>query len=118
MWDDSASGGKNPVFGLSELIAAVRDGGPAVVALVDDELVGTAVARISGDRAWILRLTLGPMWRRRGIGSSMLVALEQRLVALGVHRVASLLPEGEELGAAALTNTGYQLRRAVAMYEK
>lgn len=118
MWDDPTSGGKHPVFGLSELITAVREGGPAVVATVDDELVGTAVARVSGDRAWILRITLAPAWRRRGIGSSMLLELERRLVASGVHRVASLLPEDEELGAVALMNSGYTMRRSVAMYEK
>ena len=118
MWDEPTSGGKNPVFGLSELIAAIRDGQPAMVALVDEELVGTVVARVDADRAWILRITLAPAWRRRGIGSAMLSGLERRLVALGARRVASLIPEDEELGARALTNSGYTVRRAVAIFEK
>jgi hypothetical protein len=49
MWDDPATGGAEPVFGISELVAAVRSGEPAVVGVVGDELVGTAVASVSRD---------------------------------------------------------------------
>lgn len=59
MWDDPETGGGDPLFRISELIAAVRGHQPAVVAMVGDEMVGNAVATVDGDRAWVLRLSLG-----------------------------------------------------------
>jgi len=89
LWDSPASSGEAPAFGLSDLIAAVRSHEPAVVAVVGEELAGTAVATLSGGRAWIMRISLAPAWRRRGIGSAMLGELERRLVAAGVQGVTN-----------------------------
>ncbi|HET9971164.1 MAG TPA: hypothetical protein VFQ68_23210 [Streptosporangiaceae bacterium] len=49
LWDNPAASSVAPVFGLSDLIAAVRSAEPAVVAVVGEELAGTAVATVSGD---------------------------------------------------------------------
>jgi GNAT superfamily N-acetyltransferase len=83
LWDNPAASSEAPVFGLSDLITAVRSHEPAVVAVVGEELVGTAVATVSGGRAWVMRTSLAATWRRRGIGSAMLGELERRLVAAG-----------------------------------
>src|SRR5438046_8888267 len=56
LWDDPAAGTAAPVFGVSDLISAVRMGAPAVVAVVGDDLVGTVVVDISGARAWCMRI--------------------------------------------------------------
>jgi len=118
LWDDPAAGTGAPVFGLSDLISAVRAGAPAVVAVVGDELVGTVVATTGGARALLLRISLAPGWRRRGVGSAMLTELERRLVAAGVHRVACLLADEGEMGAVALEHCGYTVRRDMILYEK
>ncbi len=118
LWDDPATGGAEPVFGFSELIAAVRAGEPAVVAVVGDEVVGTAVATVQRERAWVLRISLAAGWRQRGIGSAMLNELERQLVAVGVQRISSLLPSEIDLGATALANCGYDARAGVVVYEK
>ena len=86
LWDNQAASSEAPAFSLSDLIAAVRSHEPAVVAVVGEELVGAAVAAVGGDRAWVMRISLAPAWRRLGIGSAMLRELERRLVATGVHR--------------------------------
>ena len=117
MWDDPATGGSAPVFGLSELIAAVRSGEPAVVAVVGEELVGTAVAVVHRERAWVQRISLAAGWRQRGIGSALLNELERRLLAVGVHRISCLLHDEAEVGAVALANCGYHVR-GVNVYEK
>ncbi len=83
LWEDRAAGAAAPVFGLSDLIAAVRAGAPAVVAVVGEDLVGSAVATVGGAQAWVMRISLVPAWRERGIGSAMLAELERRLVAAG-----------------------------------
>ncbi len=118
LWDDPAAGTAVPVFGVSDLISAVRAGAPAVVAVVGDDLAGTVVATISGARALVMRISLAPGWRRRGIGSAMLTELERRLVAAGVHRVGCLLGDETELGAAALEHCGYTVRTGMVLYEK
>jgi transitional endoplasmic reticulum ATPase len=118
MWDDPASGGELPVFGLSELLAAVRAGQPAVLAMVGDELVGTAVSTVDRDHAWILRISLAPAWRHRGIASTMLIELERRLMASGVHRITCLLTDEGEVGATALHNRGYTARKEIIGFDK
>ena len=106
LWDSPAASSEAPAFGLSDLIAAVRSHEPAVVAVVGEELVGVAVAAVGGDRAWVMRISLAPAWRSRGIGSAMLGELERRLVAAGVHRIQCLLAGAGEIGAMALEHAG------------
>ncbi len=118
LWDDPAAGDSEPVFSISELVAAVRANSPAVVATVGDELVGCAVAELDKDRAWLLRISLSPTWRHRGIGSALLSALEDRLLAAGIHRITALLSSGTETGAEALDHQGYSSRSGVAFFEK
>ena len=118
LWDNPAASSEAPAFGLSDLIAAVRSHEPAVVAVVGEELVGAAVARVSGDRAWVMRISLAPAWRHRGIGSAMLGELERRLVAAGVHRIQCLLADASQIGAVALEHAGYTARQGMVLYER
>src|SRR6266568_1970525 len=118
LWDNPASSGEAPAFGLSDLIAAVRSHEPAVVAVAGEELAGVAVATVSGVRAWVMRISLAAAWRRRGIGSAMLGELERRLVAAGVHRIQCLLAGEAETGALALEHAGYTARPGVVFYER
>jgi transitional endoplasmic reticulum ATPase len=118
LWDDPAASSEAAVFGLSDLIAAVRSHQPAVVAIVGEELVGTAVATVSDDRAWVMRISLGPAWRHRGIGSAMLGELERRLVANGVHRIQCLLAGDSDIGALALEHSGYVAHRGMVFYDR
>jgi transitional endoplasmic reticulum ATPase len=118
LWDDPAAGSRTPVFGVSELITAVRGGAPAVVAVSGEELVGSVVATISGARATVMRITLAPGWRQRGIGSAMLTELERRLVAAGTHRIACVLEDDSDVGALALEHSGYTVRHGLSLFEK
>jgi transitional endoplasmic reticulum ATPase len=118
LWDDQAASSEAPAFGLSDLIAAVRSHEPAVVAVVGTELAGAAVASVGGDRAWIMRISLAPAWRHRGIGSAMLRELERRLVAAGVHRIQCLLGGESQIGALALEHAGYTARQGTVFYER
>ncbi len=118
LWDDPAAGSRLPVFGVSDLITAVRDEAPAVVAVVGTEVVGATVAAVSGARASVLRISLASGWRRRGIGSAMLTELERRLVSAGVHRIGCQLSDGNDVGAAALEQCGYTVRHGISLYEK
>jgi len=113
----SSSVGQRALFPLSEVVAAIVAGEPAVAAEAGGHLVGTAVGRVDRDRGWILRITLHPQWRGRGLGSDLLAALEQRLVAAGARRLTAALPHGET-GSAALANSGFVAREDITWFDK
>ena len=109
VWEESRSPERRAVYGLAEVLGALRDEGAAVVAAVGEVVVGAAVARVGGERAG------SSCWRSRttgageGLGSAMLTELEKRLMARGVHRLSALLAEGET-GVKAFRNCGYETR--------
>ena len=109
--------GKRALFPLSEVVASLVAGQPAVAAEAEGQLVGTAVGRVDHDRGWVLRITLHPQWRSRGLGSALLAALEKRLVAAGARRLTCALPEGET-GSQALRNTGFVERTDITWFDK
>jgi len=112
VWEESRKTAVDPVYGLAEILAAIRDDGAAVVAVVGQVVVGATVARVNGDRGWVNMLALADDWRGKGLGSAMLTELERRLVQRGVHRLSALLPEGET-GVDAFRNRGYRTRELV-----
>lgn len=117
VWEQSrVPAGAEPVFGISEVVAAARTGQPAVVAEAGDQVAGIAVAQVNGERAWVLLVALGTHWRRRGVGSALLAEVARRLHATGIRRICGLIPEGAT-GAAAFENSGYQRRSGLVYYE-
>src|SRR3954464_3246884 len=109
VWEESRTPEGRAVYGLAEVLAALRDGGVAVVAAVGEVVVGAGAARVGGDRGWVVLLALTDDWRGRGVGSSMLGELEKRLMGRGVHRLSALLAEGES-GVTAFRDCGYETR--------
>ncbi len=105
------------IFGLSEVIAALRDDQPAVVAQLHDEVVGVVVSTVSGDRAWVARLAIAEEWRGQGMASSLLLGLERALLDARVRLLSYVLPEEEQL-ADGLANAGFARRPAVAYFDK
>ncbi len=114
---DATSAHQGSVFGLSEVIAALRDDQPAVVAQRDDEVVGVVVSVVSGDRAWVARLAIAEEWRGQGMASALLLGLERVLDDQRVRVLSYVLPEEEQL-ADGLANAGFARRPAVAYFEK
>ncbi|MFF2659390.1 ATP-binding protein [Kitasatospora sp. NPDC058032] len=114
---ESATTDRAAVFRLSDVVAALQARDPGVVVVADGRLVGAAVGRVDGDRAWVLRIALHPGWRNLGVGSALLSALERRLRDAGARIVAALLPE-EETGATALADSGFRRHRGLTYFEK
>ncbi|MCX5090806.1 bifunctional GNAT family N-acetyltransferase/ATP-binding protein [Streptomyces sp. NBC_00365] len=118
IWDqDRQTDDSPPVFPVSEVMAVARAGGPAVVAVVGEDLVGMAVAQAQDERAWITLVALAGHWRSRGIGSALIAELERRLRTQGIRRIGALLAPGAT-GTAALENSGYRTRDGLVFYEK
>ncbi|MGR8010809.1 ATP-binding protein [Streptomyces hypolithicus] len=114
---ESGTGDRPAAFRLSDVVAALQALHPAVVAVADGHLVGAAVGRVDGDRAWVLRVGLDPAWRNLGLGSALLAALEKRLRSAGARTLAAVLPE-DETGAVALRNSGFLPREGMTYFEK
>lgn len=116
---DSESGTTDQpaVFRLSEAVAALQAQHPSVVAIADGHLIGAAIGRVDGDRAWVLRISLHPSWRNLGLGTALLSAVEHRLQVAGARTLAAVLPE-DETGTAALCNSGFTRRQGLTYFEK
>ncbi len=117
VWSASTDGSRHPLFGVAEVIESLNRGEPAVVAVSDGRVIGTCVARVTGERAWVLRIAIDSELRNRGVGSTLLRALEERLLRMGVRRIAALLPEGG-VGHEAFLHQGYELTPGIAYFEK
>jgi N-acetylglutamate synthase-like GNAT family acetyltransferase len=114
---DATSAHQGSVYGLPEVIAALRDDQPAMVAVLHDEVVGAVVAAVSGDRAWVARLAIAEEWRGHGMVSSLLLGLERVLLDQRVRTLSYVLSEEEQL-ADGLANAGFARRPAVAYFDK
>ena len=114
---DATSAQQGSVFGLAEVIAALRDDQPAVVAQRDDEVVGAVISTVSGDRGWVVRLAIAEEWRGKGMASALLLGLERTLGDQRVRILSYVLPEEEQL-ADGLANAGFTRRPAVAYFDK
>ena len=114
---DSTSAHQGSVFGLAEVIAALRDDHPAVVAVLNDEIVGVVASTVSGDRAWVVRLAIAQEWRGQGMASALLLGLERTLDDQRVRVLSYVLPEEEQI-AQGLANAGFTRRPAVAFFDK
>lgn len=117
LMDTTAELGQESVFSVAECIGALTSRQPGVVAVHQGVPIGTALACVAGERAWVMRIAIAPAWRGRGLASALLVELERRLVAARVGRISYVLPE-EELFGDGLLNAGYTRRPAVAYFEK
>ncbi|MEU5088652.1 GNAT family N-acetyltransferase [Streptomyces sp. NPDC021356] len=69
-------------------VARLVERDPKALLLAEDagELVGTVIAGFDGWRCHLYRLAVHPGRRRRGIGSALLAAAEERFVRLGGRR--------------------------------
>lgn len=92
LWEKWTVDDQPPSLSVADLVQALTDGVPAVVAEFDGSLIGAAFARISGKRAWIQRLVIAEQWRGRGIGRSMLSQLEATVHELGIDRMVAVIP--------------------------
>src|SRR4051812_49947327 len=85
IWEESRSLERRAVYGLAEVLGALRDEGAAVVAAVGEGVVGAAAARPRGGRAWGGLLALGDDWGGGGPWGGLLPEVGKGLMARGGH---------------------------------
>ncbi|GGV51756.1 N-acetyltransferase [Streptomyces pilosus] len=91
--------------GVERLVA--RDPGALLLAEEDGELAGTVIAGFDGWRCHLYRLAVHPDRRRRGIGSALLAAAEERFAGLGGRRADAMVLQRNETAHHAWAAAGY-----------
>lgn len=115
LWEKWTVAHQRPTLSVADLVQALTDGVPAVVAEFEGSVIGAAFVRISGKRAWIQRLVIAEPWRGRGVGRSMLAALEVMVHELDIDRMVAIIPPAS---GRLFEKAGWKLTEDVIFAEK
>ena len=85
------------------------------VALLDDVVVGTAMAGYDGHRGWIYSVAVHPLQRKRGIGSQLVLHAERALSAKGCMKINLQILQSNKEVAAFYLSLGYVVEERVSM---
>ncbi|MCF3119606.1 GNAT family N-acetyltransferase [Streptomyces arenae] len=91
--------------GVERLVA--RDPEALILAERSGELAGTVIAGFDGWRCHLYRLAVRPDHRRRGVGSALLTAAEERFVRLGGRRGDAMVLDRNDLAHHTWRAAGY-----------
>ncbi|MEV0253540.1 GNAT family N-acetyltransferase [Streptomyces sp. NPDC050732] len=91
--------------GVERLVA--RDPEALILAERGGELAGTVIAGFDGWRCHLYRLAVHPEHRRRGVGSALLAAAEERFVRLGGRRGDAMVLDRNDLAHHTWRAAGY-----------
>ena len=96
-------------------------GGPCSVFLgaeADDRLLGAVLGTHDGRKGWINRLAVRPECQLRGIGASLIAALEMRFRSLGLDVIACLIEDWNGRSQEVFERLGYQAHHDITYFTK
>jgi ribosomal protein S18 acetylase RimI-like enzyme len=95
-----------------------RDPEALLVAEAEGEIVGSLMVGWDGWRGTFYRLAVDPRQRRRGLATALVRAGEERLRALGAHRLSAIVETEEADAMAFWAAAGYELQTARSRFVK
>ena len=113
---DTAGTATGAAYSRSDVVEALHEQQPTVVALASGALVGVLTARVAGPDAHILAFALHPQWRNRGIGSALLRALDQEVIHRGAPAAGHARPRPG--GGARLRKQGFAHTEGLHLYTR
>lgn len=115
LWEETRVNGE-PVYGLSEVIASCQED-HAIVAVHDEKVIGAAVGRAAHAQGWIVFVATQRDWQDRGVGKTMLAALERRMAGLGLQKLSVLLPDSA-VRVNAFSDQGFVAKKNLRYFER
>jgi ribosomal protein S18 acetylase RimI-like enzyme len=88
-----------------------------LVALQDDDVVGSVMAGYEGHRGWLSRVAVLRSRQNEGIGQALISADEERLAALGCLKINLQVVESNSAVVAFYQRAGYQVEERISMSE-
>jgi ribosomal protein S18 acetylase RimI-like enzyme len=108
LWDEAAENeSRTPDTRDAVKVLLGCDPDAVIVAEHAGELIGSVIAGWDGWRGHLYRLAVRPAWRRRGVGSALLGAAEEKFRALGAARADAIVLDGNDLGQRLWRAKGY-----------
>ncbi len=86
-----------------------------LVAEVEGRVVGTAMGGYDGHRGWVYYVAVEPGMRRRGTGTALMRALEERLSALGCRKLNLQVRASNATVVGFYTSVGYTEQDLISM---
>jgi ribosomal protein S18 acetylase RimI-like enzyme len=86
-----------------------------LVAASDTEILGTVMGGYDGHRGWAYYVVVSPKHRRKGTGTALMAALEQRLAQLGCPKVNLQVRKSHEGVVAFYQKLGYTVEERISM---
>jgi ribosomal protein S18 acetylase RimI-like enzyme len=117
LWETSRSAASvtpDTVEAVQALLAST--GSALLLAVDDDDVVGTLVVGWDGWRGNMYRLAVRPDRRRRGIARSLVDAGHEHLRSVGARRITALVGAEEDEAAALWRAAGYDRDRKIVRF--
>jgi ribosomal protein S18 acetylase RimI-like enzyme len=86
-----------------------------LVATINGEIVGTAMAGYDGHRGWVYYVAVDPARRRKGVGRALMERVERDLARLGCHKLNLQVRRNNEETVAFYERLGYSLEDHFSM---
>lgn len=106
----------HPETDIQRKLAVQRD--LFLVATLDGEVVGTAMAGYDGHRGWVYYVVVHPGHRRQGIGTALMGSVEQRLADLGCPKLNLQVRADNHQVVAFYKHLGYKVEERISMAKR
>jgi ribosomal protein S18 acetylase RimI-like enzyme len=103
----------HPETDIQRKLAVQRD--LFLVAMLDDEIVGTAMAGYDGHRGWVYYVVVSPRHRRQGIGTALMRQVERGLAGIGCPKLNLQVRASNRDVVDFYEKLGYQVEERVSM---
>jgi hypothetical protein len=89
-----------------------------LVAEIDSEIVGTAMAGYDGHRGWVYYVTVNPRQQRKGIGAALMHQVEDELAKIGCSKLNLQVRSSNQGVVAFYKKLGYIVEDRVSMAKR